>query len=51
MAAGTSTGSPTTRHEAMLIDGVWGNGRAKESITVLNPANRQPIASVPPSFS
>ena len=49
MAVATSTQSTakTSRHEQMLIDGAWTDGSAREAITVLNPGNRKPIASVP----
>jgi betaine-aldehyde dehydrogenase len=36
-----------TRHEHMLIDGAWTDGKAREMITVLSPATRKPIATVP----
>ena len=49
MAVATSTQSSakTDRHEHMLINGAWTDGSARETITVLNPGNRKPIASVP----
>ena len=49
MAVATSTQSTakTSRHEQMLIDGAWTDGSAREAITVLNPGNRKPIATVP----
>nr|MDQ3590616.1 aldehyde dehydrogenase family protein [Actinomycetota bacterium] len=41
------SGTSTVRKLGMLIDGDWVGSAAREVITSIDPANREPVAEVP----
>ena len=45
--ASTAGDSATIQHARMLVDGAWIDAKSGETLNVENPANRQPIATIP----